>query len=86
MKISVYSPHYDKLRVWLKNKRIEKGLTLRDLSTRTGVHHSIYGKIEQGRRRVDLIEFVEYCKALEADPLEGIQLILSSINSDNNRR
>ena len=79
MKNSVYSPHYDKLRVWLKNKRVEKGLTLRDLSTLTGIHHSIFGKIEQGRRRIDLVEFVEYCQALEADPKEGICIIVSSI-------
>lgn len=79
MKNSVYSPHYDKLRVWLKNQRVEKGLTLRDLSTLTGIHHSIFGKIEQGRRRIDLVEFVEYCQALDADPQEGILIILSSM-------
>ena len=79
MKNSVYSPHYDKLRVWLKNQRVEKGLTLRDLSTLTGIHHSIFGKIEQGRRRIDLVEFVEYCQALGADPQEGILIILSSM-------
>ena len=79
MKNSVYSPHYDKLRVWLKNQRVEKGLTLRDLSTLTGIHHSIFGKIEQGRRRIDLVEFVEYCQALDADPQEGIRIIVSSI-------
>lgn len=79
MKTSVYSPHYDKLRLWLKAARVEQGLTLRDLSQITGMHHSIFGKIEQGRRRMDIIEYVGYCRALGVDPEKGIKIILQSL-------
>lgn len=79
MKASVYSIHYEKLRVWLKTAREEQNLTLRDISAITGQHHSIYGKIEQGRRRIDIIEFVEYCNVLNIDPKDGLALILSSM-------
>jgi len=38
---------------------------------------SIVGKIEQGERRIDLIEFVHYCEALGANPHDGLnQLVL----------
>ncbi|MGB3727125.1 MAG: helix-turn-helix transcriptional regulator [Glaciecola sp.] len=81
MKTSVYSPHYEKLRVWLKSARQARNLSLRDVSEMTGVHHSVYGKMEQARRRIDIIEFVEYCKALEVDPLEGVNVIINSMDN-----
>lgn len=78
MKPSVYSPNYDKLREWLKSCREEKGLTLRDASEEWGRHHSIVGKLEQNRRRIDIIEFVEYCRVLGVDPHEGLEILIAS--------
>lgn len=83
MKTSVYSTHYDKLRLWLKSARQARNLSLRDVAAVSGVHHSVYGKMEQGRRRIDIVEFVEYCKVLEVDPLEGLSEIIDSL--DNTR-
>jgi len=80
MKTSVYSTHYDKLRLWLKSARQARNLSLRDVAAITGVHHSVYGKMEQARRRVDIVEFVEYCKVLEVDPLEGLNEVINSID------
>jgi predicted transcriptional regulator len=80
MKTSLYSTHYDQLRKWLKVARESKGLTLRDISQLTGQHHSIIGKIEQSRRKIDIIEFVEYCKILKVDPLEGLLVVMNSID------
>jgi ribosome-binding protein aMBF1 (putative translation factor) len=80
MKTSLYSTHYDQLRKWLKVARESKGLTLRDVSQLTGQHHSIIGKIEQSRRKIDIIEFVEYCKILDVDPIEGVLLVKSSLD------
>jgi transcriptional regulator with XRE-family HTH domain len=81
MKTSVYSTHYDKLRLWLKSARQARNLSLRDVAAITGVHHSVYGKMEQARRRIDIVEFVEYCQVLEVDPLEGLSEIIDSIDS-----
>lgn len=80
MKTSVYSTHYDKLRLWLKAHREQKSLSLREVSEVWGKHHSILGKIEQARRKIDLIEFVELCQIIDADPQEGLALLLASIN------
>ena len=41
-----------------------------------GVTRSWVGKVELGERRLDLIEYVRYCKVLEIDPHEGLDLIL----------
>jgi ribosome-binding protein aMBF1 (putative translation factor) len=84
MKTSVYSPHYDKLRLWLKAHREEQSLSLRDVSEKWGKHHSILGKIEQARRKIELVEFVELCQILEVDPLEGLSVLMKSMNTNRN--
>ncbi len=83
MKTSVYSPHYDKLRLWLKAHREEQSLSLRDVSEKWGKHHSILGKIEQARRKIELVEFIELCQILEVDPLEGLSVIVKSMNTNH---
>lgn len=76
MERSLYSKKYEALRKWLKEERLKKeALSIRKLAERLDVHHSIVGKIEQGERKLDIIEYVDYCEALGVDPLEGIQLI-----------
>lgn len=75
MKPSSYSPQYDKLRAWMKQKREESGLSLRAVAKIVGRHHSVVGKMEQDRRKIELMEFVTYCEAIGADPHEGLRLI-----------
>ena len=84
MKTSVYSTHYEKLRIWLKSARQTRGLSLRDVAEITGVHHSVYGKMEQARRRIDIVEFVEYCEILQVDPLEGLREVMTSMDNAKN--
>ncbi|QEY11893.1 XRE family transcriptional regulator [Cellvibrio sp. KY-YJ-3] len=79
MKTSSYSPHYEKLRFWLKQKRAATSLTLRDLAPMIGAHWTSVGKMEQDRKKIELVEFVRYCHAIGADPHEGIEVIIQSI-------
>ena len=74
MERSVYSQKYNKLRAWLKEQRLNQQLSMRELAAKLDVHHSIVGKIEQGGRKLDIIEFLDYCDALNADPVEAIRL------------
>ena len=76
MKPSSYSPQYDNLRAWMKQKREESGLSLRAVGEIVGRHHSVVGKLEQDRRKIEMLEFVAYCKAVGADPHEGLDLII----------
>jgi ribosome-binding protein aMBF1 (putative translation factor) len=77
---SLYSNCYDSLRSWLRDKRQEKGLSIRALAEMLERHHSIVGKIEQSRRKIDVVEFVEYCRVLNVDPHEGLDVIISHID------
>ncbi len=72
MQKTIYCNEYDKLLKWLKEKRVEGRLTMRQLAVRLDVHHSWVGRVELGERRLDVMEFVRYCNALEADPFEGL--------------
>ena len=49
---------------------------MRELAERLDVIHSWIGKVELGERRLDVIEYIQYCKALGVDPIEGINLFL----------
>lgn len=77
MQKTIYSPEYSKLLKWLCSQRHEKGLTMRELGKKLHIHHSWVGKIEQGERRLDIMEYLRVCQALEIDPHEGINLIQS---------
>ncbi len=74
---SLNSPQNLKLIAWLKQQRSEQGLTMRDLAERLEVPHSFVGKVEQGERRLDVVEYIQYCEALNVSPLIGIQHITS---------
>lgn len=40
-----------------------------------GVLYSFIGKVETGDRRLDLFEFIAYCKGLDLEPIEVLQEI-----------
>ena len=72
---TIYSNEYAAILEWLKTQRKASGLTMRQLAERLDVHHSWVGRVELGERRLDVVEFVRYCQALGANPLEGLNLI-----------
>ena len=51
------------------------GLTQRDLAEKLGKPHSYVHKSEIGERRLDVLEFVAFCRALGKDPAELIRVI-----------
>lgn len=67
---SIYDSQQLLLREWLVSKRKAAKLTQRQLADRLEVVRSLVGKVETGERRLDVIEFHVYCKAMEADPAE----------------
>ncbi|MDR0775953.1 MAG: helix-turn-helix transcriptional regulator [Azonexus sp.] len=72
---SINTPEMAALLSWLKSAREKQALTMRDLSTRLDKPHSYVQKVEQGERRLDVVEFVWYCEALGINPLQGIKLL-----------
>jgi len=79
MEKTIYSQEYKDLREWLINKRHDKKLTQRDVGKLLNITHSWIGKIEQGERRIDLIEYVRICNVLGVDPHEGVNLVIETM-------
>ena len=73
---SLNSPEHEHLTSWLKSVREKHGMTMRDLAVKLDAPHSFVGKTEQGERRLDVVEFVQYCKALDVDPVEGLRVVM----------
>ena len=72
---TVASEENTRLTQWLKGKRQERGHTMRSLAQVLGTPHSFVGKIENQERRLDVIEFIRYCNALDIDPIEGLAIL-----------
>lgn len=81
MQKTIHSAEYSKLLCWLRTQRKEKQMTIRDLAKKIDVHHSWVGKVEQGERRLDIVEYLKTCNALEVDPHEGLNLIQKALSS-----
>ena len=75
MKKTLHSPEYQKLTEWLKLQREAKGMSMRELGEKLEISHSFIGKVEQRERKLDVIEYIAYCKALGVSPLDGLSQI-----------
>ncbi len=80
MQKSLHSNEYKALVTWLKNQRLKRGLTIRQLADKLDVAHSLVGKVEQGDRRLDVFEYVQYCDALTVKPEEGLKILQGHAN------
>lgn len=73
---TIGSSKYLRLIKWLKQSRIERGMTIRELGEKLKRPSSFVTKVEQAERRLDVYEYVIYCGVLDIDPREGINIIL----------
>lgn len=66
---SLHTAEYDRLRSLLMSAREKAGLTQTELAVRLARPQSFVAKYEGGERRLDVIEFIQICSALQTDPL-----------------
>jgi transcriptional regulator with XRE-family HTH domain len=74
---SVFSDRYRALLVHIIKARRTAGLTQTELAERLGKPQSYVSKAENGERRLDFVEFIELIRAVGADELEIIRVILA---------
>ena len=65
---SLHTPEYEQFRSLLVAAREKAGLTQAEVSTRLDRPQSFVAKYEGGERRLDVVEFVQVCVALDVDP------------------
>jgi len=76
---SVFSPGYRKLLATLRDVRDRAGLSQREVARRLEVAPSWVAKVEIGERRLDVVEFVLYVRAVGADPEAIFALVAHGI-------
>ena len=67
LRLSIHSLEHTWLRELFTQQRNQLGLSQRALGQKMGVLASFIGKVETGDRRLDIFEFIEYCKGLELE-------------------
>ncbi|WP_041590456.1 helix-turn-helix domain-containing protein [Teredinibacter turnerae] len=72
MQKAISSHDYRRLVEWLKHARLAHGWSMRELASKIDEPHSFVQKVEWMERRLDVYEFVQYCRALEIDPHEAL--------------
>jgi transcriptional regulator with XRE-family HTH domain len=79
---SIHSSEYDGLKRLLRDARLEKGLTQSELAARLEVTQSRVSKVEQGERRLDLVELQEWCSALGISLVSFVRRFQSGIGKN----
>ena len=82
---SPYNDAYKLFRTMLTQLRREKGVTQEALAELLGVPQSYVSKYELGERRVDLVETLEICRALNTDPVVFVRQLIKTIDSEGAR-
>jgi len=72
---SINSEKYQSLVDWLKTERQNQGLTVRQLALRIDEPFQFISKIETAQRKLNVYEYVQYCEALNVDPVEGLAIL-----------
>jgi len=57
----------------LRQLGLDAGLTQRDLAKRLKMHNTMVHRSEIGDRRIDPVEFADWCRCCGADPGEMIR-------------
>ena len=66
---SLHTPAYKKFTHLLNSARETSGLTQLEVSLKLSRPQSFVAKYEGGERRIDVVEFIEICAALNVSPV-----------------
>ena len=86
MEKSTHTKEYAALRAELRQVRDIAGISQRELAERLKVPHSWVANVENGERRVDLIEFGWFLTACGADALAAAGRLLQQAGNSRSSR
>ncbi len=76
---SAFHPDYQKITAALVRIRKDAGLTQRELAEKLERERSFVSRVETGQRRLDLLEFVWWCRACNLSPVKEAGRVLDSL-------
>ncbi|EBB6667376.1 helix-turn-helix transcriptional regulator [Salmonella enterica] len=72
---SVYSIEYQMVIKALREARVAGHITQEELGKALGRPQSFIAKVENGERRLDIVEFVHLCRLVGIDPVSIINML-----------
>lgn len=75
---SIHHPRYQALQAHLKDLRKAAGLTQAELAERMSLGQSYLSKIERGERYIDVLLYVDWCRACGAEPDAAIRVLIEA--------
>lgn len=69
----LYGPRYEAIRQVLRETRQTASLTQVELALKLGRGQSYVSKVERGEQYVDLVEFLDWCEACQAEASDVIK-------------
>lgn len=78
MVLSIHHARYSKLRKHLKSLRVNAGLTQIEIANRLKQEQSYVSKIERGERYIDMLFYLDWCRACLVEPAEAIKALTES--------
>lgn len=69
-------PQHEELRQLLRERRFRSGLTQRELAARLGWNQRTISKIENGSKRVSVVELIALSHALGFDPRAAVARVM----------
>ncbi|EPE4171419.1 helix-turn-helix domain-containing protein [Yersinia enterocolitica] len=73
---SIYSNDYQMVIKALRDARIACGITQLEVASAFGRPQSFIAKVESGERRLDVVEFIIFCRAVNVDPFSILEKII----------
>jgi len=77
---TIFNARYGRLIAKLVELRKSKGLTQRQLAEKGGYDNCFVGRVEIRERRLDVLELIDYCRALDIPDADIMQLVQSVLN------
>jgi transcriptional regulator with XRE-family HTH domain len=75
---SIHHPRYQALQAHLKTLRKSAGFTQVELARRLNVDQSYLSKIERGERYMDVLLYLDWCRACGVEPGIAINSLLQA--------
>jgi transcriptional regulator with XRE-family HTH domain len=78
MSRTLRSPRHEALRALLRERRKAGSLTQAELASRLERPQSFIADVENGQRRLSVVEFIEYAEALDFDAARAIRFLMKT--------
>ena len=86
MRKSIHTPEYAVLHAHLHKLRDDAGLSQHNLAARLKVPHKPVAKVENGERRIDLVEFCWFVAACGQKAESAFRIVRTRIGTASKRR